>query len=101
MNDSEIPNTESIKELAEFWDTHDLTDFEDQLEEVKEPVFHQASTPQNRLADTDGVEALRTFIGDNDDLEQLETLLDRFNMFEALGLVRQEIRHSAFLRWLL
>jgi hypothetical protein len=22
-----------------FWDTHDLTDFEDELEEVTEPVF--------------------------------------------------------------
>lgn len=34
-----IPNTDSIRELAEFWDTHDVTDFEGQLEEVKEPVF--------------------------------------------------------------
>ena len=34
-----LPQTDSIKELAEFWDTHDLTDFEDQLEEVTESVF--------------------------------------------------------------
>ncbi len=34
-----IPQTDSIQELAHFWDTHDLTDFEDQLEEVHEPVF--------------------------------------------------------------
>jgi hypothetical protein len=34
-----IPETDSIQELAHFWDTHDLTDFEDQLEEVNEPVF--------------------------------------------------------------
>jgi len=34
-----IPETDSIAELARFWDTHDLTDFEDQLEEVTEPVF--------------------------------------------------------------
>ena len=47
------------------------------------------------------VEALKSFIDDNEDLERLETLVDRFNMFEALDLVRQEIRHSAFLRWLL
>ena len=47
------------------------------------------------------VEALKNFIDDNEDLERLEALADRFNMFEALGLVRQEIRHSAFLRWLL
>lgn len=34
-----MPQTDSIEELARFWDTHDLTDFEDQLEEVTEPVF--------------------------------------------------------------
>jgi hypothetical protein len=34
-----IPDTDSIRELAEFWDTHDVTDFDDQLEEVAEPVF--------------------------------------------------------------
>ena len=47
------------------------------------------------------VEALRSFVDDNEDLEQLETILDRFNLFESLGLVRQEIRHSAFIRWFL
>lgn len=36
-----IPNTDSIAELAEFWDTHDLTDFADQLEEVSEPIFER------------------------------------------------------------
>ena len=39
MNDPKIPQTDSIEELARFWDTHDLTDFEDELEEVTEPVF--------------------------------------------------------------
>ncbi len=34
-----LPNTDSIEELARFWDTHDLTDFEGDLEEVGEPVF--------------------------------------------------------------
>jgi len=36
---SKIPAFRSIDELARFWDTHDLTEFEDQLEEVEEPVF--------------------------------------------------------------
>lgn len=54
------------------------------------------------MTNTDiNVEALKNFIDDNEDLERLEALADRFNMFEALGLVRQEIRHSAFLRWIL
>ena len=39
MKKSKLPKTYSIQELAEFWDTHDLTDFEDELEEVTEPVF--------------------------------------------------------------
>ena len=34
-----LPNTDSVEELARFWDTHDVTDFEDELEEVTEPVF--------------------------------------------------------------
>lgn len=34
-----IPNTDSIEYLAGFWDMHDLTDFEEQLEEVPEPIF--------------------------------------------------------------
>jgi predicted DNA binding CopG/RHH family protein len=39
MNRPKIPQTDSIEELARFWDTHDLTDFEDEIEEVTEPVF--------------------------------------------------------------
>jgi predicted DNA binding CopG/RHH family protein len=39
MKKSKLPQTDSIQELAEFWDTHDLTDFEDELEEVAEPIF--------------------------------------------------------------
>ena len=41
MSRAMIPATDSIKELARFWDTHDLTDLEDQLEEVSEPVFER------------------------------------------------------------
>lgn len=31
---SSLSNSRSYEEMAEFWDTHDLTDFEDHLEEV-------------------------------------------------------------------
>ena len=34
-----LPSTDSIRELAEFWDTHEVTEFADELEEVAEPVF--------------------------------------------------------------
>lgn len=46
-----IPQTDSIEELAHFWDTHDVIDFADELEEVTTPVFermHEA-TIQVRL----------------------------------------------------
>ena len=39
MKKLKLPKIDSIEKLAEFWDTHDLTDFEDELEEVAEPVF--------------------------------------------------------------
>ncbi len=44
MNRLEIPETDSIEELARFWNAHDLTDFEDQLEIVSEPVFERQIT---------------------------------------------------------
>ena len=30
-----------LEKLANFWDTHDITNLEDELEEVKEPVFER------------------------------------------------------------
>jgi hypothetical protein len=41
MKAPRLPEIDSIEELARFWDTHDLTDFEDQLEEVPGPVFRR------------------------------------------------------------
>ena len=43
MSSDKIPETDSIQELAQFWDAHDLTDFQDQLTEVQEPVFERAT----------------------------------------------------------
>lgn len=39
MRRRRLPDRDSIQELARFWDTHDLTGFEPDLEEVGEPVF--------------------------------------------------------------
>lgn len=39
-----IPETDSIRELAEFWDTHDVTDFAGEFVEVAEPVFTRRPT---------------------------------------------------------
>ncbi len=45
--------------------------------------------------------ALERFVVDNQALEALEAKLAQFNIFEAIGMVRQEIRHSNFLAFLL
>ncbi len=44
---------------------------------------------------------LQALIVDDPDLEKLENLLDQFNIFEAIGAIRQEVRHSDFLAFLL
>ena len=49
MKTQRIPQTDSIQELARFWDTHDLTDFEDQLEEVTEPIFERETETVMRI----------------------------------------------------
>ena len=69
MTSQRIPKTDSIDELSKFWDSHDLTDFDDQLEEVRVPVFARRKestvavllTPKEalalrRLAQSEGVE---------------------------------------------
>lgn len=45
--------------------------------------------------------ALEAFVVGNEDLERLQAQLDRFNIFEATGFIRQELRHSDFLAFLL
>jgi len=53
MKKSRLPNTDSIEKLATFWDTHDLTDFEDELEEVVEPVFVRDTALKLHLASSE------------------------------------------------
>jgi len=54
-----------------------------------------ASSPASEL------QLLQALVVDNPELEELESLLEEFNIFEALGAVRQEARHSDFLAFLL
>lgn len=46
-------NTDSIEELAKFWDSHDLTDFEYQLQEVTDPVFERKKVVQMQPTEED------------------------------------------------
>ena len=68
MNKRRLPDTDSIEELAGFWDTHDVTEFDDDLEEVNGLVFERQGEdvcvslePEDllavkRIADSRGIE---------------------------------------------
>ena len=64
MKTKRIPKTDSIRELARFWDTHEVTEFESELEEVTEQVFepviplslqYEEAKAVRRIAKTEGV----------------------------------------------
>lgn len=44
---------------------------------------------------------LEAFLLDNPPLEKLESLISEFNIFDAIGMAHQELRHSHFLAYLL
>jgi len=58
MKNQQLPQTDSIQELASFWDTHDLTDSEDELVEVTEPIFEPVTVIPLNL-ESDEAEAVR------------------------------------------
>lgn len=60
MSKPRLPKTDSIEELARFWDDHDVTEFEDELEEVAEPVFERDSAITLHLesSEADAVRAM-------------------------------------------
>ena len=74
MNKAKLPKTDSIKKLAEFWDTHDLTDFEEELEEIPEPVFVRGSEIKVHL--------------ESSEAETVE------QMAQAKGISREELIHA-------
>ncbi len=47
------------------------------------------------------LDALKALEADASELERIEGLLDRFNIFEVIGFVGQEVAHSRFLAFLL
>ena len=53
-----MPKTDSIQELANFWDAHHITDFEDELEEATESVFARGNQVTIRLDERE-TEAVR------------------------------------------
>lgn len=61
---------------------------------------YTAAMAEPAAAATD-LAALENFVAECDELRDLEALIGRFNIFDALGVVEAEIRHSNFLAWLL
>jgi hypothetical protein len=85
MKSSKLPTTDSIEELARFWDSHEITEFEGQLEEVTEPVFEhgrERMTLRLEPAEARAVEEIAKARG----VEQAELL--REWVVEKLGSVR-------------
>lgn len=51
---SRIPTFATVEDEAAFWDTHDITEFEDELEPVDDVVFGSIRTPHGLLVRLDG-----------------------------------------------
>lgn len=47
------------------------------------------------------LEELKNFVMDIEEIEQIAKSINSFNLFETLGMINQEIRHSNVLAWLL
>ena len=81
MSTPSLPQTDSIQELAKFWDTHDLTDFKDELEEVTDPVFERetAITLHLQTTEAENVHALAKSKGLADEQLIREWVLEKIH----------------------
>jgi hypothetical protein len=93
MNTPRLPRTDSIQELAKFWDTHDLSDFEDELEEAVEPVFQRETEITVRL-ETKEAEVVRKLaesrgVADSDLIRQW--VIERIHARDRAGIAVRSI----------
>jgi hypothetical protein len=58
MGDKTLPKMDSIQELAHFWDSHDVTDFESELEEAPGVFDRNAVTLQLQPNEAEAVKKL-------------------------------------------
>jgi predicted DNA binding CopG/RHH family protein len=56
---AKMPRSDSIRELATFWQNHDITDFEDEVEEVRDAVFQREQVVVGVPLSTDEHQAIR------------------------------------------
>jgi len=52
------------------------------------------------MTDPTDIQELERFLQEDADFERLEGIASHFNPFEAMSWTRQELRHSAFIRWM-
>lgn len=71
-----IPEFKTIEEMATFWDSHDITDFEDQLIEVKEPIFEKMKS------------RIISFMLDSEQYDKLKKIADQKKL-NTISLVNQ------------
>lgn len=72
------------------WKNNDFT---------KEVAFEMnEKTQKNNQSE---IELLKNFINENKELEKLETITDKFNIFRSLDVINNELKHSNFLAWLM
>ena len=50
---------------------------------------------------SDPIQALEFFVMNNPELDEIESQLSRFNIFETLNIAQAELRHSSVLAWLM
>jgi len=60
----------------------------------KEVVF--AMNEKIRMNNQSEIEMLKNFINENKELEKLESITDKFNIFRSLDIVSNELKHSNF-----
>lgn len=64
----------------------------------EENIDNQTDGISNLSCDLE--QELKKFVADFQELEELEGVVSKFNIFEALNIVNNEIRHSSVLAWL-
>jgi len=88
MRRQRLPNTDSVEELAAFWDQHDLTDFGDEIQEVSEPVFVRAKGPslsiQLQPAEAQHLKKIARSKGVQETTVLREWILERLHPFSSI-----------------
>ena len=88
LEKARLPQIDSVEGLARFWDTHDLTDFEADLEEVTRPVFVRAKgkilTVSLKLSEAQRLESIANSKGVKDATLLRQWIVERLNDFSAL-----------------